>query len=128
MTTTSTSHPPPLPKCPGIIRGQRYMTGHAVVTIDGCRLYWRDSLAILNHSPTGIEWGYMGAGPTQLALALLLQVTDLETARTYCQRFRDGAIRANHHRPMGHHDQRHHRLAETRPGIPRHRPPRRQPR
>lgn len=30
------------------------------------------SLAIMNHSPTGFEWGYGGSGPAQLALALLL--------------------------------------------------------
>jgi hypothetical protein len=28
-----------------------------------------------NHSPTGIEWGYAGSGPAQLALALAAEVT-----------------------------------------------------
>ena len=28
-------------------------------------------LDLVNHSPTGLEWGYGGSGPAQLALALL---------------------------------------------------------
>jgi len=28
-------------------------------------------LDLLNHSPTGFEWGYGGSGPAQLALAIL---------------------------------------------------------
>lgn len=82
----------PLPKCPGIIRGQRYSTNHASITIDGQRLNWQDSFAVQEGSPTGIEWGYTGAGPSQLALALLLEVTDRETALTYYMHFRDGVI------------------------------------
>jgi hypothetical protein len=30
------------------------------------------SQAIYNHSPDGFEWGYSGSGPSQLALAILL--------------------------------------------------------
>jgi len=33
------------------------------------------SLALVNHSPSGFEWGYGGSGPAQLALALLLDYT-----------------------------------------------------
>ena len=33
------------------------------------------SLKVRNHSPTGFEWGYLGSGPAQLALALLLDFT-----------------------------------------------------
>jgi len=29
-------------------------------------------LDVRNHSPTGFEWGYVGSGPTQLALALCM--------------------------------------------------------
>lgn len=28
-------------------------------------------LDLMNHSPTGFEWGYTGSGPAQLALAIL---------------------------------------------------------
>lgn len=31
------------------------------------------SLELVNHSPTGFNWGYGGSGPAQLALALLLE-------------------------------------------------------
>jgi len=33
------------------------------------------SLELVNHSPSGFEWGYGGSGPAQLALALLLDYT-----------------------------------------------------
>ena len=34
------------------------------------------SQCVLNHSPDGFSWGYYGSGPAQLALALLLDVSD----------------------------------------------------
>ena len=39
------------------------------VTVDGRPLNPR--LDLWNHTPTGLEWGYSGSGPAQLALALL---------------------------------------------------------
>lgn len=42
------------------------------------------SLQLRNHSPTGFEWGYLGSGPAQLALAILIDYTgdeDLALAR-----------------------------------------------
>ena len=36
------------------------------------------SLELANHSPSGFSWGYSGSGPSQLALALLLDYTDDE--------------------------------------------------
>lgn len=33
------------------------------------------SLRLQDHSPDGFEWGYGGSGPSQLALAILLDVT-----------------------------------------------------
>jgi len=38
-------------------------------------------LELGNHSPTGFEWGYVGSGPHQLALALLGDVFDRWTAQ-----------------------------------------------
>lgn len=32
-------------------------------------------LSIINHSPAGHEWGYGGSGPSQLAVAILANVT-----------------------------------------------------
>jgi len=49
-------------------RGGRSLDG-AIVTVDGMRLDPRFDLKRL--SPTGFEWTYEGAGPAQLALALL---------------------------------------------------------
>jgi len=36
---------------------------------------------VVNHSPTGFEWGYLGSGPLQLALAVLAEAYDVETAK-----------------------------------------------
>jgi len=44
---------------------------------------------IRSHSPTGFEWGYIGSGPTQLALALLADATeDDETALRLYHRYK----------------------------------------
>ena len=40
-----------------------------VVTVNGEPLDPR--LDLYNHSPDGFEWGYIGSGPAQLALAIL---------------------------------------------------------
>ena len=39
------------------------------------RLTPERSRVLVNHSPSGFEWGYGGSGPAQLALALLLDYT-----------------------------------------------------
>ena len=51
-----------------VYEGGRSLDG-AVVTVDGRKLPPRYDLKKL--SPTGFEWTYVGAGPAQLALALL---------------------------------------------------------
>jgi len=44
---------------------------------------------IVNHSPDGFEWGYGGSGPAQLALAILMEVTDdKKTTLKYYQTFK----------------------------------------
>ena len=67
-------------------------TAEAKVTVGGEPLDWRASLAVRNHSPTGPEWGYDGSGPSQLALAILLAVTDRETAERRHQKFKRDVI------------------------------------
>jgi hypothetical protein len=42
-----------------------------MVSVDGQPLDPR--LDLREHSPTGLEWGYPGSGPAQLALALLAE-------------------------------------------------------
>ena len=55
---------------PVIYRGFRNTKGGAQVDrSDGKKLRAREDL--INHSPTGFEWGYGGSGPSQLALAML---------------------------------------------------------
>lgn len=46
------------------------------------------SQAVHNHSPDGFCWGYGGSGPAQLALALMLEITDKETALKEYQEFK----------------------------------------
>lgn len=50
------------------------------VTIDGTVLDPSKSQEVSNHSPDGFNWGYTGSGPAQLALALLMEITDVEEA------------------------------------------------
>lgn len=46
-------------------------------------------LDLRNHSPTGLEWGYAGSGPSQLALALAADVLgDGEKAQEVYQRLK----------------------------------------
>ena len=48
--------------------GKRHLEG-VVVEVNREPLPLR--LELINHSPTGFEWGYGGSGPAQLALAIL---------------------------------------------------------
>ena len=74
------------------IRGERLRAGGVLVTIDGEPLGWRALLAVRRHSPAGPEWGCGGSGPSQLALAILLAVTDQTTAARFYQRFKWGVV------------------------------------
>ena len=47
---------------------------------------------LVNHSPTGLEWGYGGSGPAQLALALLADCYADAVALDHYQRFKDDVI------------------------------------
>lgn len=62
------------------------------VTIDGVYLDPADSQAIYNHSPDGFAWGYGGSGPAQLALALLIELTNPEFAAKHYQDFKSDII------------------------------------
>ncbi|MBI1188278.1 MAG: hypothetical protein GC206_13270 [Alphaproteobacteria bacterium] len=56
-------------------RGRRLPTGRVRVTVNRRGSEIEAMLAprfeLANHSPGGFEWGYLGSGPSQLALALL---------------------------------------------------------
>lgn len=45
----------------------------AIILVNGDVLRLEPSLDVRRHSPTGFSWGYLGSGPAQLALAILLQ-------------------------------------------------------
>lgn len=64
-----------------------YFAGRAV-WLDGKPLLPKKSQAVYNHSPDGFNWSYGGSGPAQLALAILLEVTNKEIAQANYQRFK----------------------------------------
>ena len=63
--------------------GQRLPNGHATVLADGQPLPFDG-----HHSPTGLEWGYTGSGPAELARALLTHHLDgrarIRRSSTWC--------------------------------------------
>lgn len=69
-----------------LYQGLRTADG-AQVTVNGRAL--DPATHMVNHSPTGLEWGYAGSGPAQLALALLVDhLGDPEAARSQHQLFK----------------------------------------
>jgi len=71
------------------------ITGHLAsrqVYIDGIELTPTKSFKHRNHSPDGFCWGYGGSGPSQLALALLLEATDEYIALNNYQQFKRDVI------------------------------------
>lgn len=71
------------------------ITGHAdirAIIINGKQITPERSLALVNHSPTGFNWGYHGSGPAQTALAILLEFTDQDTALKLYQDFKRDII------------------------------------
>jgi len=60
--------------------------------VDGETFSPARSLKIRNHSPDGFAWGYCGSGPAQLALGILLEVTDEVTAERLYQDFKNSVI------------------------------------
>lgn len=62
------------------------------VFVNGNELYPDESLKLRNHSPDGFSVGYHGSGCAQLALAILLRITDQETAISKYQDFKSKVI------------------------------------
>jgi len=58
------------------------------VFLDGKLINPKKSRRVYNHSPDGFMWGYGGSGPAQLALAVLLEVSDVKTALAFYQDFK----------------------------------------
>ena len=73
-----------------LYQGRRTADG-CTVTVNGKPLPL--GLEVWNHSPTGLEWGYAGSGPAQLALALLLDhLRDRRRAVESHQRFKFAVV------------------------------------
>ena len=68
--------------------GMRDPKGEAVVKLNGQPFDPSRSQRVRNHSPSGFEWGYGGSGPAQLALAILLEEVDEESALNLYQDFK----------------------------------------
>lgn len=58
------------------------------VFIDGRRIDLKKSLKVICISPSGFNWSYAGAGPGQLALAILLEFTSEDKALRYFEDFK----------------------------------------
>ena len=62
------------------------------VRLASVRLDPAESLAVARHSPNSFNWGYGGSGSAQLALTVLQQVTNRETALAHYQAFKWNVI------------------------------------
>ena len=62
--------------------------GSKTVMIDGKIIDPLNSRKVREHSPDGFNWSYGGSGPAQLALAILLEMTDERTALKHYQDFK----------------------------------------
>jgi len=57
-----------------------YNGSYGLVTLNGQALDPIESQKVIIHSADGFSWGYGGSGPAQLALAVLLQITEEKIA------------------------------------------------
>lgn len=64
-----------------------YVADHSVY-VNGRKIDIHKSQKIRQHSPTGFSWGYAGSGPSQLALAILLEITTEQRAKLFYQEFK----------------------------------------
>ena len=74
---------------PGTIQG---IAENRSVFLDGNLLSPNYSQSVYNHSPDGFNWGYGGSGPSQLALAIMLEFVSVEDARSLYQDFKFDVI------------------------------------
>ena len=63
--------------------GRKDATSPVYVVVDKGLLSPAPSQKLRNHSPDGFNWGYSGSGPSQLALAILLDFTGDEHLATF---------------------------------------------
>jgi hypothetical protein len=64
---------------------------------EGVKMIGLEPRTLCRHSPTGLEWGYAGSGPADLALNALYQITgDLVTAFRHYQAFKSRFVASVH--------------------------------
>lgn len=71
-----------------MITGKRFSFDKVVVEHNGKPIDLYRSLQVYAHSPTGFNWGYLGSGPAQLALAILLEFAPEDVAIRLHQSFK----------------------------------------
>lgn len=69
--------------------GKREIYGRVVVEDAGATYPLQH---IVYHSPTGMEWGYSGSGPSDLARSILADVAGIRVADTFYQEFKQAII------------------------------------
>lgn len=81
--------------------GLAFGSHYDAVTVDGKPLTPERSLRVFPHSPDGFSWGYGGSGPSQLALAILLEAgcSDEQAVRLHQQFKADFVARWAHDGP-----------------------------
>jgi DNA-binding transcriptional regulator YiaG len=68
-----------------IFKGHKTLLGHRQVTFNNEPLDPRNDL--FNHARDGIDWGYIGSGPLQLAFAILVKLSDPQFAARHRTEF-----------------------------------------
>lgn len=63
-----------------------------LVYVNGALLNHAATLKHRNHSPSGFSWGFLGSGPAQLSLAILLRFMPTREALTYYQAFKENVV------------------------------------
>lgn len=71
-----------------IYRAIRGTDGKVRLFRGGTEILPEASQKVRNHSPTGFEFGYAGSGPSQTALAILLDVVGEQKALALYQNFK----------------------------------------
>lgn len=70
-----------------VVDGVR-QNGKLNIFLNGELIDPRRSQGIVNHSPDGFNAGYLGSGPAQSALGILVEITDRNEALHYYQAFK----------------------------------------
>lgn len=65
-----------------------FTSTHNPVKLNSRPLHPGESIQVANHSPYGFNWGYLGSGPAQLALAVCIELYGIPVAQRVYQKFK----------------------------------------